>query len=361
MTSQTIIAATLASLRHLASPGAPTAEFGPEIDWEEMVAFASAQLVLPALHPATGAPADAAEFIAGVHAANSARNATLRECLAGIGRALNACGIEPVLLKGAGWLATAGAAPPAWRFLSDLDLLVPQARLAEAVAAACKLGFISQDADYDPARDAHFPALIAPGGQFAVELHTRLFADRTLPLLEARLPSGAQAIVVDGAVYLMPALADRLAHLIAHAQLHHGHFRAKRLLLRGFLEFSMLTGSAPESVAWSDVFVVFASRRQRDAAGAFLAAWRMLMAPVGDGPPSTYAEAAWARSAHDRLGRNSRARAIGAALAATGAGLARALREPDVLARHLATIAKPRALAKRLGRHRERLKQAYWA
>jgi Uncharacterised nucleotidyltransferase len=353
MTSPSTVSATLALLRGRA-PEDP-------VDWEEVVAFASAQLVLPALRPPPGAPAEAAEFLANIHSANVARNGEMRRALAELGLSLNRLGITPVLLKGAGILATDEPSDTGWRFLSDLDLQVPANRLDAALTAAQGLGFVPTDTGYNPARDAHYPALIAPGGRFALELHTRLFANPTLPLLDSSLPLRVQPIEIDRAVYGLPQLADRLAHLIAHAQLHHGHYRARRLLLRGCLEVSLLTERQRARELWQDVLAPFATGAQRGAAGAYLAAWTLLMTPNGVRPELQDAERVWASQAVERLSLNRRSRALRAVAAAAGAEILRAAVDPKVLGRHLVTIASPRELAMRLKRHRQKLQQAYWS
>ena len=480
MTSAAVLAATLARLRGEATP--------VELDWEELVAFASAQLVLPALHPMPGAPADAAAYLEGIQAANAGRNAQMRASLAAVGKALNGLGIEPVLLKGAALLATSNDGC-SWRFLSDLDLLAPADRLEAAAAAARRLGFAARASDYNPARDAHYPALIAPCGRFALELHTRIFAGHLLPALETRLPARATGVIVDGAAFRLPALPDRIAHLIAHAQLHHGHYRNHRLLLRGFLELCVLTGGEITPEHWSEVLEVFATKGQKQAANAYLAAWKLLMRPRGDslvpvsapplilsfsprrllqkppdramegsarlspppsplrgegrgggggesgrrslllsckhplhglnphqarraslspeggggaiqagrqlrrGPPrekgrwkhrrlplrprsrgewagvrggsdgglSGSVATTWAARAVNSLGLPPRSRAIRAIAANLRAEILRALRDPAILARHLATLANPKSIAARIARHRQSLKQAFWA
>ena len=221
MTQPAAISTTLSLVRHLAGSVSPCS-IAPQTDWEQVVAFASAQLVLPALYPAIErvglpVPDDAHTFLLRIHAANAARNLQMGNALLSIGSALNSEGIEPVLLKGAALLASDPSSLVPWRFLSDLDLLVPAWALPKAVAALQDLGYEARDGDYVPERDAHYPALIAPGGAFAVELHTRMFAERAMPALEAQLPAHAQAIVRDGVRLRLPTAAHRIAHLIAHA------------------------------------------------------------------------------------------------------------------------------------------------
>ena len=353
MTAPSTITATLAMLRG-ESPEMP-------LDWAEIVAFASAQLVLPALDPALVGNADAAKFLADVRAGNVARNAEMRLALIAVGRALNARGIEPILLKGANILATSQPTATAWRFLSDLDLLVPPQDLETAIAVARDNGFRASGTDYDSSRDAHYPALIAPCGRFALELHTRVFADCALPLLETRLPTEASAATVAGAVLRIPSLADRIAHLIAHAQLHHGHFRAHRLLLRGLLELSQLTEGSISPELWLRVIEVFSGSYQQRAALAYLAAWRSLMASDTTVRASNRGDCVWARRAIAELGQAPRKRAVKAVLGAIAAEALRTLNSPAILRRHLITLASPSAIAKRLARYRHRLRQSYWA
>ena len=54
---------------------------------------------------------------------------------------MNSRGIVPVLLKGAAYLKTGVYEDPAARILSDLDLLVEEARVSEAVGcvAFCRV------------------------------------------------------------------------------------------------------------------------------------------------------------------------------------------------------------------------------
>ena len=127
------------------------------IDWKRVVGHASAELVLPALAAALkdldllGAlDQELAGFLELVHDANIERNGELRAELTIAVGVLNRAGIEPVLLKGAIRLATGLYPDDGWRMLRDLDLLVPQGRLAEATRAL-------QDAGY---------ARCGPGGEF---------------------------------------------------------------------------------------------------------------------------------------------------------------------------------------------------
>lgn len=336
-------------------------------DWEAVVALASAHLVLPALSPvasAAGAPRDAAEFLAAIHRANGERNADLLRALLQLTHSLNSRGIEPVVLKGGCFLVAEhgrGEPPAPWRFLSDLDLLIGERELPGAVEVARDLGYRSPRSGYDRERDAHYPGLESPCGRFALELHTRLFARSELPAFDRRLSARAAAISNDGARLHLPTPADRIAHLIAHAQLHHRHFALRRLQLRGFLELSHLLGRAAARGLWGEALAPFAEAGQRRAATAYIAAWRRIMDARADEVFLSRDDHRWAAAAVRQLAWPARLRILTESLRATRDEAARALGDSDVLQRHLRVLVSPRQLAERLLRHRERLRQAHWA
>ncbi len=369
MSNPQAIAATLTLLRRLAAPASldyPATDFGPGLDWGGVVAFASAQLVLPALFPAIEAlgpavPEAAQEFFLRIHAANAARNVVMHDALLSISGALNRHGIEPIVLKGAALLASRPKQPVAWRFLSDLDLLVSAEGLPQAVAALVEIGYAPREADYDPARDAHYPALIAPSGRFAVELHTRLFAERCLPALEVRLPAAAKLVQRDGVRYRLPTPADRIAHLIVHAQSHHRHFATHRLLMRGFFELSIVLGNVPASETLTAALEPFESHQEQRMAMSYLAAFRRLLAPAADLGDLEASDLAWADTAIAGLGQSPGWRASVAAISLAGREAWRSLGDSAQLQRHLGTLLSPAKLRSRLARHRDRLRQAYWA
>ena len=232
----------------------------PSIEWERVLGQASKQFILPAMAAALrdldligSLDGELGAFLLAVHAANLERNDELRDELAAAVALLNRAGIEPVLLKGAIRLVDQLYPDHGWRMLRDLDLLVPQAKFAEAIRAL-------EDAGYAPnSRSGN--ELRHPGGSVQIDLHKELFSTarqvRLLPAAEM-LEGSRPAAFGDGTVRL-PAIEHQLAHLIGHSQIKHSGHALGRIALRDRLEAAALMRWAAESVDWQALSLRFAA------------------------------------------------------------------------------------------------------
>jgi len=346
--------------------GEPATNLPPwPADPAEIVAAASAHFVLPALHEAVvdGAgqlPEDLMAFLAEIAGANRVRNAALRRALWKIAAALNAIGVTPLVLKGGAFLADPAAEDAGWRFMSDLDLLVEEPRLQDCVRAVAALGFKAVREDYEPEHEAHFPPLLSPCRTFSIELHTRLFAVHEIAApVSAWLAEAGTLDDGRGARLLIPSPGHRLAHLVAHAQIHNRFHMMRRVVLRDLLDFGALLAAHGEAIAWRQVLAAFPGRRERDAALSFLAAWSRI---VGRRSPVALSarHRRWAAAALGRLSRPVWQRRL---LVATdlirGEGL-RLAHEHGHLKRRLALL-NPRRLAQTAAAWRHKLAQRLWA
>jgi hypothetical protein len=243
----------LGVLRHrldLAPPAggpAPDPAAAPEAAWREAVRLAADHLVAPALGAAVAdlavpVPGDAGPFLALLARRNRERNAALREALLGTAAELNRLGIEPVLLKGALRLVDDLYPDPGWRFLSDLDLLVPAERAGEAWAHLRGRGFAPTPLEepWAPVLP-HLAPLVHPRARVRVEVHrATLMAPFDAVLPAAEVVGGAAEIRVEGVRMRRPRADHQLVHLVAHAQLHHGLRHGARAVLRDLIEAALL-------------------------------------------------------------------------------------------------------------------------
>ena len=108
--------------------------------WREVIGFASAHAVLPALAPqlrqlaSSGcAPLELADFADEIWRANAERNRLLSAALLGVAAELDAIGISAIALKGAAFLAEDRSGNAPWRFMQDLDLLIREDELARSL------------------------------------------------------------------------------------------------------------------------------------------------------------------------------------------------------------------------------------
>ncbi|WP_181164590.1 nucleotidyltransferase family protein [Amaricoccus solimangrovi] len=172
--------------------------------------------------------------------ANGTRNEALREELAEVLALLDAAGIEPLLLKGAGRLAD-GLLGPAGRFMQDLDLLVPASRIDEAAAALEAAGYAPLAEGPQLAEEHHhLPALWREGAPAAIELH-RVAQPWHQPLLPTpRLFERSSPVVIGGRSARLPAPADALLHLVLHGQVNHRRLLSGGVLLSEVVEFALI-------------------------------------------------------------------------------------------------------------------------
>ncbi|MGH6900292.1 MAG: nucleotidyltransferase family protein [Geminicoccaceae bacterium] len=237
----------------------------PGIEWARVLGQASAQLVLPALAAALrdldligSLDAELGAFLLAVHAANVERNDELRDELAAAVGVLNRAGIEPVLLKGAIRLVDRLYPDHGWRMLRDLDLLVPEAKLAEAIGAFEQAGYARADPGSNELRRRP--------GLAQIDLHRELFpTPRQAGLLPAaEIFDGSRPAAFRGGRVRLPAIEHQLVHLIGHRQIRHFGHASGRITLGDRLEAAALLRWTAESIDWQAVsarFVAVGYRR----------------------------------------------------------------------------------------------------
>lgn len=243
------------------------------VDWERLVRYASAQFVLPALAAALrdldligSLDEGLGGFLETVHGANAERNRELGEQLANAVGVLNRAGIEPLLLKGAIRLVDGLYPDQGWRMLRDLDLLVPEARFADAAGVLRAAGYVlAAEGDQGVAGRR-------PGGLAEIDLHRELFWRlRKAQLLRADEMLGhSRPATFGGLAVRLPSLEHQIVHLVGHSQIkHHGHALG-RIAWRDRLEAAALMQWAPERVDWQAVRARFAAAGSRRRLLAFL-------------------------------------------------------------------------------------------
>lgn len=244
----------------------------PSTDWERIVGLASAQLVLPALAAALRdlqlldlVDEELGSFLEAVHAANSERNAELRQELAAVVGILNAAGIEPVLLKGAIRLADGFYPDDGWRMLRDLDLLVPKPALSKAIETLQRAGYASCGSGHEIRRR---------GGICQIDLHSELFhVARQVRLVQAiDVLDRARPISFEGGTVRIPAVEHQVVHLIGHSQIRHLGHAFGRVALRHRLEAAALVHWGRERIEWHPIVAAFAASGYQRVLSSFLLA-----------------------------------------------------------------------------------------
>ena len=220
----------------------------PSTDFVQLARLAGRHLITPMLaacfsrsEAAQRAPADFRLYLQFIHAQNRRRNGTLSTELAAAAACCNRIGVEPVLLKGAIRLADGLYRDPGWRFMRDLDLLVPR---AEAPAAAAQLrtqGYVLEaDAAHWPRGHRHLPRLARGDDHPAIELHLELLSERCDLCPAEGVLARSCAVEFGGSRVRLPDPIDQLVHLIAHDRLDRDLRHSGSFLLRSLFETALL-------------------------------------------------------------------------------------------------------------------------
>lgn len=246
-------------------------------DWEALIRTASREALLPAMHAQFKSldllpelPAEVASFLQAVETVNRERNqAIVTELKAAVAQ-LNRIGIEPVLLKGLAYLTTGVYQDPAHRFLTDIDILVPEEQREAAAETLAQNGWRADE--LDPFRNYrhHAPPLRRPSSVW-IEIHHSLGeagCDRLLPGQE--VIGRSLAVDLDGLQVRVPSAQDLLAHLILHSQIQHPYDGRIWTPIRAMLDLLLLNRRFASELTWESVASRFSAARKYGVFALFL-------------------------------------------------------------------------------------------
>jgi hypothetical protein len=288
-----------------------------DADWMAVLWLANGALVTPQLHAAAeragtldDLPEEVRTFTAEVWRRNRERNrrllAQLDEALA----ALNAVGVEPVLLKGAAIWASLGRPAAFDRMMNDLDLLVRPDEVARALEGLQATGFPVVHR-YEGA-DLHVIAERGrPSDVGVIDLHQR--APGPPGLAETPdLTELADVVEWNGVRARLPQPAVQAWFLVLHDQIHDGDYWRGGFALRHLLDLAMLA----EGIDWGRLRGFARTRLAAHVLDAQLVAAHRL---AGAAIPDSVRRSAWARLQYARHMAQFCWPALAAPLAAAGA------------------------------------------
>ncbi len=171
--------------------------------------------------------------------------------LAAVIEALNRVKIEPLLLKGARYLAAASGSWREARDMRDLDLLVRPDDAGRALNALAAEGY-SAAPDHGPV-DQHLPELWKSGCPSAVEIHLEAlaFSARAILPTDDIWRRGIRLSETCGAYVVLPDEWHLLHALVHHQVSDRGHVR-RILALKPLWEFAML-GNEVTDQGWRSI------------------------------------------------------------------------------------------------------------
>jgi hypothetical protein len=238
--------------------GGPRDSFVPGNRWAQLINVSSQHYVTPALawclKDRIDIPSDIRRYFDAVLFLNGRRNERLLAGLLRVVAALNARGIEPVLLKGAARLVDGSYPTEAVRFLGDLDILISQHAIESALNALRDIEFgIAENDPIGPSHH-HLPMLHERDSGVGVELHTHL----TPPPFDAIVPTtwfweGTRPFRYRNVDVCLSDATRAVAHNIVHDQLVHGQYGRQGVELRQLLDFALIRAQHESEIDWREI------------------------------------------------------------------------------------------------------------
>lgn len=247
------------SLRLVAAAlnGHPPAE--PE--WPRLLETANRGWLGPALYVALrrsgrhgDIPPSVLSYLELLHDRNRERNRRLRAQVLEAARAMNARGVQPVLLKGAIHLVSVPDEAFGARMISDLDIAISPAEMTDARAALKGLGYADSRTIHEMGR---------PQDVGEIELHDRP-GPRSARYLSGDLKGSSAVVEQEGALLFVPSATSQALHLVVHDMIKDGDYWDFGIDLRHLHDLAELARS-PAGIDWRRLRAALSDRTARRA------------------------------------------------------------------------------------------------
>ncbi|MBV8897066.1 MAG: nucleotidyltransferase family protein [Acidobacteriaceae bacterium] len=207
------------------------------------------------------APPEITDLLDAILSLNRERNDHIWNELKIAVRLLNDIGIEPVLLKGAAYLASDTYSDCAGRYLLDLDLLLPETESQRAVSHLLANGYSIDERDAFGRFRHHHPQVSR--GSVGTELHHKIGLGRSQYILPAKeVIAGAALLHLDGLRVRVPSPTHLAIHLVLHSQLQHPYNERIWPPLRALYDLVKIDQRFGGSIDWREIAHRFTRARQ---------------------------------------------------------------------------------------------------
>jgi hypothetical protein len=229
----------------------------PKLGWEGVISIAVGYFLLPALWKALkrkglthDLPPAVKDFLHEVYVLNTARNEKLKNQAIEIIDTLSQARISSVLLKGGAFLFDATQEDLGDRMMVDIDVLVPEDRLAQSVV-------ILKDLGYDTLGDKkrrphHYPPLFRHGEVATIEIHWCI-GDETKLLPPEHAFDDAIALEAGASKVWIPSPTHRIIHNMFHAAVQDDDFRRGVISLKALHDLARIAEAHRATIDWEQI------------------------------------------------------------------------------------------------------------
>lgn len=230
------------------------------VDWVSLIGLANETLTTPALIDLVGQverriPEDVCAYVRDIYQRNMARNDRLAAQFEEAVVAINACGVTPVLLKGAATLATAPDARRGTRLMADLDILVAPDQVEAALGALAGIDY-QMHFETAPENEKWFAELKRPHDVGMIDLHRSAPGPAYFYRPAGQILNHCRPLSVGRGSAYVPTATHQALTLIIHDQFQDYDYWLGGIDVRHLVELRELANS-PEGIDW-DQLVSFA-------------------------------------------------------------------------------------------------------
>lgn len=264
-----------------------------EWNWSQFVEAASAEMLAPALYGLLAKqnlvddlPRDVADFFFAARELNRERNREIMERIEILASALNAVGIEPLVLKGAAYLLSDVYADPGDRFLVDIDFLIAKEDIPTALLILGEHGYSFDQVDPIDHATNHTFAVFSRSDSMTVDLHQTVGLGASSDVLPtAEILGRSEVLTMGSARVRIPCPTDLVTHHILHSQVHELYRDRIWTPLRSLYDLALLERRFSRQADWRSIIVRFKRRRLYGSLVLYLMLVRKM---IGVAPPIAF-------------------------------------------------------------------------
>ena len=263
----------------------------PRSDWTALLQQAAETLTIGTLAAGlarstdwNALPKEVRDLLSDVLDRANARNEKLRAQALELAGALNAVGVEPIIMRGMANVISGNQADG--RLISDVDILIPEGKRDRGVETLLSLGYTIHQGFHGPPFSVVLARTVDVG---MVDIHTSLQPyrlgvgfDRIAPLCQQQDFSGTRV--------LTPGPTGSMLLNILHDQLHDGDYWRGLIDVRHIAEFPRMVD---QGVDWQALAAFFPDSNARNALEVQLRTAKRLF---GLDIPEAYCGGAWAKA-----------------------------------------------------------------
>jgi len=162
-----------------------------------------------------------------------------------------------VLLKGAATLFNGLADPISTRYMTDIDILVPEEKLDNCLTKIKCNGYIldKDELSIETNDFHHAPPVIREDGPCYIELHRRPLVNSLTNILDKveAIETSVPLELTKGLVVQQMHPTQQIIHTIAHSELQDRGYAERHIDLRQLLNFYLVTQTFGQEICWKKV------------------------------------------------------------------------------------------------------------